>query len=100
MEELLRRKLAKEADEKELQDFVQLLTSARKMCSHSKPTKSSWMSQEKVKQKIECLEAYAIDACKSNDQRKTAGMVTDLTSLSLFQLVLEFINSLLFRFSL
>lgn len=74
----MRRKLAKEEAEKELQEFVQLLTSAKAMPSHAKPTKSSWMIEEKIRHKIESLEAYAIDACKSDDQKRTAGMVTCL----------------------
>ncbi|KAJ0089309.1 hypothetical protein Patl1_31858 [Pistacia atlantica] len=79
VEELLRRKLAKEAAEKELQEFVQQLMSAKAMPAHDKPLKSSWMVEEKVRYKIESLEAYAIDACKDDDQKKTAGMVTCLT---------------------
>ncbi|KAJ9694715.1 hypothetical protein PVL29_010270 [Vitis rotundifolia] len=75
VEELLRRKLAKEAAEKELQEFVQLLTSAKSMPSHAKPPKSSWKAEEKIQHKIESLEAYAIDACTNDDQKKTAGMI-------------------------
>ncbi|KDP35636.1 hypothetical protein JCGZ_09074 [Jatropha curcas] len=75
VEELMRRKLAKEASEKDLQEFVKLLTSARTMPSNAKPSKSSWMVEEKIQRKIESLEAYAIDACKNDDQRKTAGMI-------------------------
>ncbi|XVE96893.1 hypothetical protein REPUB_Repub02eG0262900 [Reevesia pubescens] len=74
-EELLRNKLAKDAAEKELQDFVQLLVSAKTKPAHAKPPKSSWMVYEKIQYKIESLEAYAIDACKSDEQRKTAGMI-------------------------
>lgn len=75
VEELLRRKLAKEAAEKELQEFVQLLKSAKSMPSHAKPPKSSWKAEEKIQHKIESLEAYAIDACTNDDQKKTAGMI-------------------------
>ncbi|KAE8099382.1 hypothetical protein FH972_017367 [Carpinus fangiana] len=75
VEELLRRKLAKEASEKELQEFVQLLKSAKAMPSEAKPPKSSWMVEEKIRHKIESLESYAIDACKDDDQKKTAGMI-------------------------
>lgn len=71
----MRRKLAKEAAEKELEDFVELLTSARSMPLQDKPPKSSWMAEEKIWSRIESLEAYAIDACKNDEQRKTAGMV-------------------------
>ncbi|KAJ9180716.1 hypothetical protein P3X46_008929 [Hevea brasiliensis] len=75
VEELMCRKLAREAAEKDLHEFVQLLKSAKAMPSHAKPSKSSWIVEEKIQQKIESLEAYAIDACKSDDQRKTAGMI-------------------------
>lgn len=71
VEELMRKKLVKDAAEKELQDFVELLASAKK----DKPPKSSWMSEEKIWSRIESLEAYAIDACKNDEQRKTAEMV-------------------------
>lgn len=56
-----------------------MLKSAKAMPAHAKPLKSSWMAEEKLRHKIESLEAYAIDACKDNDQKKTAGMVTCLT---------------------
>lgn len=78
MEELLRKKLAKEAAEKELQDFVQLLVSAKAKPVDAKPAKSSWMVDEKIRYKIESLEAYAIDDCKSDEQKKAAGMVVCL----------------------
>ncbi|CAL2268072.1 unnamed protein product [Prunus armeniaca] len=41
----------------------------------AKPPKSSWMVEEKIRQKIKSLESYAIDACTNDDQRKTAGMI-------------------------
>ncbi|KAJ4834299.1 ribonucleotide-diphosphate reductase subunit rnr1 [Turnera subulata] len=72
VEELMRRKRAKEAAEKELQEFVQLLRSAKAMPSHSKPAKSSWLVEEKIQHRIESLEAYAIDMCNSDDQKRTA----------------------------
>lgn len=72
----MNRKLAKEAAEKDLQEFVQLLTSAKEMPSNAKPPKSSWMSEEKIRCKIESIEAFAIDACKTDEQKRTAGMVT------------------------
>ncbi|XP_050211898.1 ribonuclease II, chloroplastic/mitochondrial [Mercurialis annua] len=75
VEELMRRKLAKEAAEEELQGFVQKLKSAKAVASHAKPSKSSWMVDEKIRLKIESLEAYAIDACKSDEQKRTAGMI-------------------------
>lgn len=85
VEELIRRKLAKEAAEKELQEFIELLTSAKSMSLLDKPPKSSWMNDEKIWSRIESLEAYAIDACKDDEQRKTAGMVT--FSLKYFVLI-------------
>ncbi|KAF5737173.1 ribonuclease II chloroplastic/mitochondrial [Tripterygium wilfordii] len=75
VEELLRRKLVKDAAEKELQEFIQLLTSAKAMPLRAKPPKSSWMTEDKVRCRIESLEAYAIDACKNDEQKKTAGMI-------------------------
>ncbi|OIW01015.1 hypothetical protein TanjilG_14198 [Lupinus angustifolius] len=75
VEELILRKLAKEAYEKEFQEFIELLSSAKSMPSQDKPPKSSWMDEEKIRSRIESLEAYAIDACKNDEQRKTAGMI-------------------------
>ncbi|KAK7390540.1 hypothetical protein VNO78_25848 [Psophocarpus tetragonolobus] len=75
VEELICRKLAKEAAEKELQEFIQLLASAKSKTSQDKPPKSSWMNDEKFSIRIESLEAYAIDACKHDEQRKTAGKI-------------------------
>lgn len=77
----MRRKLAKEAAEKELQEFVQLLKSAKAMPSNAKPPKTSWVVEEKIRCKIESLEAYAIDACKSNDQKRIAGMILTATGM-------------------
>ncbi|MCL7021627.1 hypothetical protein MKW94_030485, partial [Papaver nudicaule] len=73
VKELLRRKEVTEAAEKELQEFAQLLKSAKAMPSCSKPQKESWTLEEKNRQKIEALEAYAIDACKNDDQKRLAG---------------------------
>ncbi|GLT79200.1 hypothetical protein SLA2020_506960 [Shorea laevis] len=75
VEELLRKKLAKEAAEKEVQDFVQVLLSAKAKPANAKPPKSSWMVDEKIQHRIQSLEAYAIDMCKSNEQKKTAEMI-------------------------
>ncbi|XP_022143825.1 ribonuclease II, chloroplastic/mitochondrial [Momordica charantia] len=75
VEELQRKKLAKEAAEKELQEFVELLKSAKAMPLKAKPPKSSWVAEEKTRHKIQSLESYAIDACKDDEQRKTAGMI-------------------------
>ncbi|XP_027337797.1 ribonuclease II, chloroplastic/mitochondrial isoform X1 [Abrus precatorius] len=86
VEELIRRKLAKEAAVKELQEFIELLTSAKSKSSQDKPPKSSWMVDEKNWGRIESLEAYAIDACKNDEQKKTAGMVNrkNLTDLKVY----------------
>ncbi|KAL5991906.1 hypothetical protein ACLOJK_012818 [Asimina triloba] len=69
------KKRVKEASEKELEEFVQLLKSAKSMPPHSKPPKCSWTMEEKVKDRIEALEAFAIDACKNDDQKRTAGLI-------------------------
>ncbi|CAH2042248.1 unnamed protein product [Thlaspi arvense] len=75
VEELQRRKLAKEAAEKEFQEFVQLLKSAKAMPPSANPSKSSWEVDEKIRHRIKSLEAYAIDACENDDQKKTAGLI-------------------------
>ncbi|CAI8600870.1 unnamed protein product [Vicia faba] len=75
VEELIRRKAAKEAAEKEFQEFIKLLGSAKSMPLQDKPSKSSWKDEEKIWSRIESLEAYAIDDCRSDEQRKTAGMI-------------------------
>ncbi|CAK8575001.1 unnamed protein product [Lathyrus sativus] len=75
VEELIRRKVAKEAAEKEFQEFIELLGSAKSMPSQDKPHKSSWKDNEKIWSRIKSLEAYAIDDCRSDEQRKTAGMI-------------------------
>lgn len=82
VEELLRRKLAKEVAEKEFQEFVQLLKSAKSMPSHAKPPKSSWEVEEKIRHRIKSLEAYAIDMCENDDQKKTAGMIMKAMGLT------------------
>ncbi|KAF4377537.1 hypothetical protein F8388_025028 [Cannabis sativa] len=82
VEELLHRKLMKEASEKELQEFVQLLKSAKSMPMDAKPPKSTWLGEEKIRRKIESLELYAIDACKSDDQKKTAGLILKTMGLA------------------
>ncbi|KAL5742746.1 hypothetical protein ACOSP7_029478 [Xanthoceras sorbifolium] len=82
VEELLHRKLAKEAAEKELEEFVQLLMSAKAMPLQAKPPKSSWMVDEKVRHKIESLQAYAIDTCQDDDQKKTAGTILKAMGLA------------------
>lgn len=74
VEELLRRKLAKEAADKELEEFVHLLKSAKALPMESKPPKASWLVEEKVRQQIESLQAYAVDAC-DDEQRRLAGNI-------------------------
>ncbi|KAG4377567.1 hypothetical protein GLYMA_18G153300v4 [Glycine max] len=74
VEELIHQKLAKEAVEKEFQEFIELLASVKSMSSQDKPPKHSWTKDERIWSRIESLEAYAIDACKNDEQRKTAGM--------------------------
>ncbi|XP_062207405.1 ribonuclease II, chloroplastic/mitochondrial-like isoform X1 [Phragmites australis] len=74
VEELLRRKLAKEAAEKELEEFVHLLKSAKALPLDSKPPKGSWLVEEKVRQKTEALQAYAVDA-SDDEQRRLAGNI-------------------------
>ncbi|XP_059647072.1 ribonuclease II, chloroplastic/mitochondrial isoform X2 [Cornus florida] len=82
VEELLRRKLAKEAADKEFEEFVQLLKSAKAMPLNAKPPKSSWKVEEKLQHRIKSLEAYAIDACKNDDQKKTAGVILKAMGLA------------------
>lgn len=93
MVELSRRKLAKQSSEKELEEFVCLLMSAKAMPPRSKPSISSWMVEDKVKRKIQCLEAYALDMLESDEQRKTAGNVifTCLVVLTFFYFVFLFL---------
>ncbi|CAA6659506.1 unnamed protein product [Spirodela intermedia] len=75
VEELMQRKQAKLASEKEHEDFIQLLMSAMASAVTDKPPKCSWKMDEKIWSKIESLEAYAIDACKSDEEKKTAGKI-------------------------
>ncbi|KAK6146914.1 hypothetical protein DH2020_017826 [Rehmannia glutinosa] len=82
VEELTRRKRAKEDAEKELEVFVNLLKSARHMPLHAKPPKSTWISEEKNKKKIESLQAYAIDDCRNEDEKKTAGLILKAMGLA------------------
>lgn len=67
--------IAKEAADKELEDFVQVLKSAKAMPPRGKPSKCSWKAEDKTWHKIESLEAFAIDACKDEGQKNTAGAV-------------------------
>lgn len=70
----------KETAEKELQEFVQLLKSAKAMPIDAKPPKSYWINEDKIRDKIKSLESYAIDNCQNDDKKKTAGMVTYCSS--------------------
>jgi exoribonuclease II len=72
VDELMKRKVIEEISKKELEDFVQNLISAKALPHGSKPAKSSWLVEAKVREKIESLVAYATDNCKSEDQRKIA----------------------------
>lgn len=76
-----RRMLAKEAADKEFNKFIQLLKSAKAMPSRGKPSECSWKGDEKIWHRIESLEAFAIDACKDDGQKNTAGAVILLYSL-------------------
>ncbi|KAF5195406.1 Ribonuclease ii protein [Thalictrum thalictroides] len=75
VEELLRWETAKETAAKELGDFVLLLKSIKLMPPHAKPPKGSWTVEEKTHQRIQSLEAFAIDACKTDEQKRTAGVI-------------------------
>ncbi|CAI0472724.1 unnamed protein product [Linum tenue] len=75
VDEFMIKNLAKEAADRELNEFLQLLKSAKAMPSHAKPPKSSWMIEEKFQSKIQSIEAYAIDEFTSEDQKKTAGEI-------------------------
>ncbi|KAL9809045.1 Ribonuclease II, chloroplastic/mitochondrial [Arabidopsis thaliana] len=93
MEELLRRQRVKEAEDKEFQEFIQLLKSAKKAPSHAKPPKSSWLADDKVQDRIGSLEAYAIDAWASTDQQKLAGTI--LKSMGLQKTSVSALNLLI-----
>ena len=82
----MRRKIAREKAEKELQDFVKLLYSAKSMPLHDKPAKDSWMSEEKIWSRIVSLEAYAIELCYNVEHKKTAEMVLQLKPPYLYTL--------------
>ncbi|XP_031102806.1 ribonuclease II, chloroplastic/mitochondrial [Ipomoea triloba] len=75
VDQLLQKKLAKEAEEKEIEEFVQLLKSIKEMPPHAKPPNSMWKTEEKNWQKIKSLEAFAIDACKNDDQKRMTGTI-------------------------
>ncbi|KAI3514453.1 hypothetical protein L1887_12865 [Cichorium endivia] len=82
VEEMKRRILAKEAADKEFNEFLELLKSAKAMPPRGKPSKSSWKVEEKIWYRIESLEAFAIDACKDDAQRNTAGAILKAMGLA------------------
>ncbi|KAH0465274.1 hypothetical protein IEQ34_005377 [Dendrobium chrysotoxum] len=82
VEELIHRKNLKEAFNKEVEEFVKLLVSAKASPPCSKPSKCSWLKEEKCRQWMTSLEAYAIDACKNDEQKKTAGNILKGMGLS------------------
>ncbi|XP_020575480.1 ribonuclease II, chloroplastic/mitochondrial [Phalaenopsis equestris] len=82
VEELIHRKNIKEASSKEMEEFIKLLESAKALPPCSKPSKCSWLKEEKYREWITSLEAYAIDACKNDEQKKTAGNILKGMGLS------------------
>lgn len=72
MEELIKRKKIEEIEKEELDDFVQTLYSAKALPYESKPAKSSWLVEAKVREMIESLVAFATGNCKSEEQRELA----------------------------
>ncbi|KAL6574712.1 ribonucleotide-diphosphate reductase subunit rnr1 [Orobanche minor] len=82
VEELRRRKRAKEAAEKELEEFVNLMKFAKSKPLHAKPPKSTWTSVEKNEKKIEALRAYAIDYCRNEDAKRTAELILKAMGLA------------------
>ncbi|GAB2272529.1 ribonucleotide-diphosphate reductase subunit rnr1 [Dionaea muscipula] len=82
VDEILQQKLVKEAAEKEFQDFIQLLTSSKALPLQIKPPKISWMAEERIWCHIKSLEAYAIDACMDDEQKRTAGMILKAMGLA------------------
>ncbi|CAN6471801.1 unnamed protein product [Victoria cruziana] len=81
VEELLVRKNAKETAEKELEEFVQLIRSAKKTPFQSKPPKSFWMVEDKTRIRVEALEAYALDRCRNDEKKKLAGNILKVCGL-------------------
>ncbi|KAI3782567.1 hypothetical protein L2E82_12618 [Cichorium intybus] len=82
VEEMKRRILAKEAADKEFNEFLELLKSAKAMPPRGKPSKSSWKVEKKIWYRIEFLEAFAIDASKDDAQRNTAGAILKAMGLA------------------
>ncbi|XP_074264228.1 ribonuclease II, chloroplastic/mitochondrial isoform X2 [Silene latifolia] len=82
VEELLKRKLAKETSERELREFIQLLSAAKAMPLNAKPSRSTWTMDERIWNRIESLVAYAIDTYISDSQKKTAGTILIMMGLA------------------
>ncbi|EPS64152.1 hypothetical protein M569_10628, partial [Genlisea aurea] len=82
VEELRKRKIAKGIEERELEEFVNSLKSARDMPANEKPPKSVWTIEEKRRNNIECIRAYALDACFNDDEKRTAGMILKAMGLA------------------
>lgn len=93
VEELLKKKLAKETAEKELKEFIQLLYSAKARPMDAKLPKSSWISEERICDRIEALVAFAVDECCSDSQKRTAGMI--LTAMGLAKTASSALNLLI-----
>ncbi|XP_057838680.2 ribonuclease II, chloroplastic/mitochondrial isoform X1 [Cryptomeria japonica] len=72
VDELSQRKEAKESYQRELEAFICVLKSAKEQPIHAKPSKYSWQADDKIQHRIEALEAFALDACKSDEQKRTA----------------------------
>ncbi|KAJ1686518.1 hypothetical protein LUZ63_017908 [Rhynchospora breviuscula] len=82
VDEVLKRKMIEEVSKKELEDFVQTLISAKALPQGSKPAKSMWLVEAKVRERIEALAAYATDNCKSEEQRKIARNILNAMRMS------------------
>ncbi|KAL8138256.1 hypothetical protein V2J09_004257 [Rumex salicifolius] len=82
VEELIRRKHSREAAEKEFQEFIDIIKSAKAMPVHSKPPKSSWIEEENTWKRIESLEAFAIDSCITDEQKRIAGEILNAMGLT------------------
>ncbi|PKA51958.1 Ribonuclease II, chloroplastic/mitochondrial [Apostasia shenzhenica] len=81
VEELTHRRHLKEAYEKELEEFTQLVMSAKTMVPCFKPSKNTWLKEEKYRQWFLSLEAYATDRCQ-NDEKTIAGNILKAMGLS------------------
>ncbi|KAL2496050.1 putative exoribonuclease II [Forsythia ovata] len=99
VDELLRRKHAKEAAKKELKEFVKLQKSAMEMPSHSKLAKSSWWTEEKIRHRIEFLEAYAIDKHYILPQNNNGGARGSLIVIVLAGILMEKLLEMILRFT-